>query len=252
MKSLQPFLPIAFALLLLLPGTRAIAKPSAHSFGLQLGGVATRPKELNTLVAQYQSALGLDATALGPAVRYGAWYDWRIDDSWSLGLSYSRMSASTTGSSANGALELHAVSNLLGARLHYDAWEWGEVRIGFLLTGGVGLFNTTTTLNVLGTAQGVEASSLGPLGSLGLTGAFTLAPGFSIEGEVGYQYARSGILKVKKDENTTFDVGDSYTSGSTSLRVDSSGLYMAFGLRFTPDFDPRPELPPGLPDPAAP
>lgn len=223
---------LGLGILLTMVATNARAEPSPHSFGLHLGGVATRPNELNTLVAQYKTALNLDATALGPAVRYGGFYDWRFDEFWSFGVGYSRMKVSTEGSSTNGALNLQAATQLFGLRAHYDAWTWGEVHLGFLLTGGVVLANTVTAINLFGTAQGIEASALGPQGSLAVTGAFFLAPQLSVEAEVGYQYARTGILKVKSDENTTFDAGDPYTSGNTSLRVNSSGLFMAFGIRY--------------------
>ncbi len=223
---------VGLGILLAMAASNARAELPTHSFGLHLGGVATRPQELNTLVAQYKTALNLDATALGPAVRYGGFYDWRFDESWSFGLGYSRMMASTDGSSANGSLNLQAATQLFGLRAHYDAWTLGEVRVGFLATGGVILANTVTAINLFGTAQGVEASALGPLASLAVTGAFSLSPQLSVEAEVGYQYARTGILKVKSDENTTFDAGDPYTSGNTSLRVNSSGLFMAFGIRY--------------------
>jgi hypothetical protein len=213
------------------------AKAGDFSVGLNYGLVFTDPSELNSVIDLYNSAFGASAKKIGTAARFGLYTDYSLNESWSVGVSYGRMSpwteasVTTGGVTASGRYETY--TNLFGIRAKHIFYRENKISVFVLPTLGLASYTVDGTVGSSGVNQLVSASTTGLFVAIGLGGLVQFTDTLGVSFDTGYQYAKSGALTVDSQSNTSLSTGSDYIVSGNRVKLDSSGFYVNLGLQFS-------------------
>lgn len=221
-----------FALILVTP---ALAGPI--TVGGQYGLVFTDPKELNSVIGLYNDSFGTNAEEISTAARLGLFSEYALNDSWSLGLSFQRMSPWTEASITSGGVtdsgRYETYTNLFGIRAKHTFYREGKFRAFVLPTIGLASYTVDGSVRASGISQTVSASATGLFVNLGIGGTVQFTETLGLSLDFGYQYAKSGALTVDRQSNTSLAVGSDYTVNGNRVKLDSSGFSLNLAVHFS-------------------
>lgn len=222
--------------------TPAFAGPI--TVGGQYGLVFTDPKELNSVIRLYNDTAGANAEEISTAARLGLYSDYALNDSWSLGLSFQRMSPWTEASITAGGVttsgRYETYTNLFGVRAKHTFYREGKFSAFVLPTIGLASYTVDGTVGASGVNQSISASATGLFVNLGIGGAVQFTETLGLSLDLGYQYAKSGALTVDRQSNTSLAVGSDYTVNGNRVKLDSSGFSLNLAVHFSFETAPGP------------
>ena len=229
-------------LMLLMTGLMTLtahADPGAITAGFGYGNVFSNPKEINTVIDLTNTLAGSAAPHIEDAAKISLYSDYQVNDEWALGLSYATMTPWTSsvgtigGSVFSGRLETS--TTLVGLRAKYTLLKSGVFSAYLVPTLGLAFYSTDYNDAVSATRTRVSASTTGIMGGLSVTGKASLNKTIGLAVDLGYQFAKSGTLKVDSQSGTSLAPGADYISLGNPMKLDLSGVYIAAGIEFSFD-----------------
>jgi hypothetical protein len=223
----------SFSIISLSLGTLNAVFASPITVGGQYGLVFTDPSELNTVVDIFNDTFGSSAKRIGTAARFGLFSEYELNDSWSVGIGYQRMSPWTQATVGSSSGKYETETSLFGFRARHSFYRDGKLSAFVLPTIGLASYSLVGTISTGGTTQIVNTSASGLFVGIGVGGKIQFNDTVGISIDTGYQYAKSGALTIDSQANTGLATGGDYIVAGNRVKLDSSGVYVNLAVEFS-------------------